>query len=104
LTERNHSSKKQVGLRKTTVQTPRTDAARLSQEEERVVRMLHGLSEPDDYQLTFAKTSDEEVNARLKLLEATLLADYHGKGPLAQAVSPMDKIDSHLAKLDKRGK
>jgi len=63
--------------------------------------MVHGLSEGDDYELKFVDSADEEVNARLKLMEAVLLAQMHQKGPMTveRAMTPREKILSHLKTL-----
>lgn len=72
---------------KTTTRTATTTET-LTVEEERIVRMLKGLSEPDDAPLSFVKTADAEVNARLARMEAELLAHMHGQGPLAARKAP----------------
>jgi hypothetical protein len=94
------SKRLRSGLTTTQTQT-RSRATRLTAEEERVVRMLHGLGEPDDAELAFHKSSDPEVNARLQLIEAALLAEMHGVGPLAEADdSPRAKILERLRALE----
>ena len=85
--------------------TTRTLTETLSHEEEKVVRMLHGLSQPDNSQLQFADVADDEVNARSRRMEAELLAKMHGQGPLADAdsapVTVKEKIMGRLQKLDR---
>ncbi|MCA9565690.1 MAG: hypothetical protein KC561_19465 [Myxococcales bacterium] len=98
-----HGKGIQKGLTTTTTET-RTE--QLTAEEERVVRMLHGMSEPGDAPLTFETSVDPEVNARLKRMEAMLLAEMHGEGPYVEAeepaspVSPKDKILARLQQLE----
>jgi hypothetical protein len=87
------------GLTTTQTQTRRRTET-LTAEEERVVRMLHGLGEPDDGALATKKSSDPEVNAQLQLIEAALLAELHGSGPLAEDDSPRSKILERLRALE----
>ena len=63
--------------------------------------MLHGINEADDTELTFEKSVDPEVNAKLQLIEAALLAEMHGQGPLAETASgPKAKILEHLKRIE----
>jgi len=65
--------------------------------------MIHGLGEEDDAELTFAKSVDPEVNARLQMIEAALLAEMHGVGPLADSTDePKAKILEHLKRLEEQ--
>jgi hypothetical protein len=93
------SKRLRSGLTTTETQTQRRTET-LTAEEERVVRMLHGLGEPDDGTLAQKKSSDPEVNAQLQLLEAALLAELHGTGPLAEDDSPRSKILERLRALE----
>lgn len=45
----------------------------LTPEEEKVLRMLHGLSEDERHQLKFALGADDEVRLRLALMEKYLI-------------------------------
>jgi hypothetical protein len=87
----------------TTSRTAQGTGESLTHEEERVVRMLNGMGESGDSELTFVESSDTEVNARLKLMEAKLLAMMHGQGPFAEtatANSPKQKILNRLKALE----
>ncbi len=61
----------------TTTETQTVEEGRdlnvLSPLEEKVLRMLHGMSEEDAHQLKFALGADDELRARLALLEHTLI-------------------------------
>lgn len=84
-----------------TTTTTETTTEVLQPEEERIIRMLHGMGEPDEAKLTFVETQDEEVNLRLKMLEAALLAQMHGQGPLAEeGGSAKEKILTHLRRIE----
>ena len=95
---------------KTTTETLTTTHAlpltrELSWAEEMVVRTSRGLSEPGETALSFRGDGDEELRARLALMELELLASMHGAGPLAgPAASAYDgvkaKILARLAALD----
>lgn len=86
---------------RTTVTKTETTTEVLQPEEERVIRMLHGLGEADDAELTFVESKDPEVNTRLKMLEAVLMAQMHGQGPLAdESGEAKGKILSHLQRLE----
>ena len=92
---------KKTRLGSTTVTKTETTTKVLQPEEERVIRMLHGLGEPDDAELQFVETKDKEVNTRLKMLEAVLLAQMHGLGPLAdESGEKKEKILTHLRRLE----
>lgn len=58
--------------------------AELTHEEELVVRMSRGLSESGTFQLPMRGRNNAELRARLALIEAGLLAEIHGAGPLAE--------------------
>ena len=64
--------------------------------------MIHGLGEGDDFELTFVHSADPEVAARLKKMEAILLAELQEKGPIAgpRPQSPKEKILSHLKAIE----
>ena len=79
---------------------PDTEAAPLAAEEERVVRMLHGLGEEGDHELEFQKSPDPEVNARLQLMELALLEQMHGEGQTTDPATPKEKILEHLKSLE----
>ncbi|MDX9719615.1 MAG: hypothetical protein RBU37_02630 [Myxococcota bacterium] len=74
---------------KTTTQTTTTRSdnehetalAYLSTDEEKVVRMLHGLGEADDAVLEFALGASEDSRLRLALMEALNLAELQGRAP-----------------------
>ncbi len=95
-----HTKKKFGNVVSTTTQTE-TRTETLTREEELVVRMRHGLSESDDAELTFTESRDDEVKARLRMMEAALMAQMHGEGPLAtDQVEPKDKILAKLKRLE----
>ncbi len=75
----------------------------LTREEELVVRMLRGLGEGPDYPLEFRGRLNPELNARLALIEAVLLAEEHGIGPLAVEAEAVDRAVKDRI-LDKLGK
>ena len=72
--------KKRQGVAVTTTVTQKETEGRsleaLTPLEERVLRMLHGLSESDDHELQFALGADDEQRARLAALEANLLEAF----------------------------
>lgn len=45
----------------------------LTPQEEKVIRMLHGLSEDDAHSLKFALGADDDTRARLAMMEKNLL-------------------------------
>lgn len=74
----NHENKRKVttSVTTTTETQPVSDQRELgvlNPEEERVLRMLHGLSEQDSHELKFALGADEELRTRLALLEHYLM-------------------------------
>lgn len=95
---------------KTTTETITTTHAlpltrELSWAEEMVVRTSRGLSEPGDAVLSFRGDGDEELHARLALMELELLATMHNQGPLAAPSSSAEgsvkaKILERLAALE----
>lgn len=92
--------KKSTGVTVTEAQTT-TRTETMTHEEERVVRMLHGLNEAGDTPLEFAEGQSEEVQARLMRMEAMLMAQMHGKGPLAESGDASKaKILSRLQSLE----
>jgi len=77
----------------------------LTWQEGRVVRMRQGLSEAHEAPLEFHGQDQPETRARLALLEAHLLAEVHGIGPLAEDDTELDhgvknRILDKLARLD----
>jgi len=60
--------------------------------EEKVIRMLHGLSEGDDKVLEYAVGASEDARARMALMEAYSIAELDGVCPIAE--------DAPLAVLD----
>ena len=48
----------------------------LTAEEERVLRMRHGLTEPGDHELAFAVGANEEARLQLAMLEKHLLENF----------------------------
>jgi len=83
---------------KTTTHTE-TRTETLTAEEERVVRMVRGLSEAGDAPLEFVASKDAEVNARLKAMEAELMAVMHNQGPLAKGNGTGSAKNDILARL-----
>ena len=71
----------------------RRETTVLTREEELVVRMRKGLSEEGDFALEFRGAGNEEVSARLGLIEATLLAEMFDAGPLA---APRTTVDTEM--------
>jgi type II secretory pathway predicted ATPase ExeA len=78
-----HSNKRQKST--SVVTTTETEVARepqdlevLTAEEEKVLRMLHGMSEEDSHELKFALGADEELRHRLTLLEHYLMELFKG--------------------------
>lgn len=51
----------------------------LTTEEEKVLRMLHGLSEDDKHRLKFALGADEELQLRLAMMEKYLVELFQGE-------------------------
>jgi hypothetical protein len=90
----------------TTTRTATHGTPELSAEEERVVRIQHGLGAEAELVLPRKVSSDPEVNARLMMIEAALLAEMHGRGPLVesddngQPQSPKEKILNHLRQIE----
>lgn len=88
-----------------TLTTTRPGARELTHEEEMVVRMRHGLSEGPDAPLP-GRVLTAETRARLALMEASLLAEMHETGPLANTPEPQVQVDGDLKAriLDKLSK
>lgn len=63
----------------------RAGAGPLTRDEELVVRMRRGLGEPGDFALEQRGVEHDETRARLAMMEAALLAEMHGTGPLTEA-------------------
>jgi hypothetical protein len=87
-------------------QQPRTavvevspDLAALTPTEEKVIRMLHGLSEPDDAPLEFGIGASPDTMLNLALVEANNIVQLDGQVPVSaeHAVSARDAIDRLLA-------
>ena len=57
--------------------------ATLSSEEEKVIRMLQGFSEPDDKVLEYAVGASEDARYRMALMEVHNIADLNGDVPIA---------------------
>lgn len=75
--------------------TTRTLTRELTWSEEMVVRMARGLSEDGAFALE-RRTSDPELLARLGVLEAQLLAEMHGAGPLAESTQPPNDVKARI--------
>lgn len=56
----------------------------LSPQEEKVIRMVHGLSEADSTPLEFAVGASAETLAKLSMMEANNILALEGEVPLAQ--------------------
>lgn len=56
------------------------DLGVLTPQEEKVLRMLHGLTEEDHHELKFALGADDETRARLAMMEHYLIELFKG-GP-----------------------
>ncbi len=65
----------------------------LTPEEEKVVRMRHGLAEDDDHELKFGLGANEEVLAKLANLEKFLVAKFTATDKL-EGVFDGDHVDS----------
>lgn len=89
----------------TTTTTTRTLTERvtrqLTRDEELVMRMRHGLSEGPDHVLEFRGASHPETAAQLALIEACLLEEMYGAGPLATSASVDTELKGRI--LDKLG-
>jgi hypothetical protein len=78
----------------------------LTREEELVVRMSRGLGEGGSFALPMRSGSVGDLRARLALIEAGLLAEVHGAGPLAEQLGVQvdadmkAKILARLSQLD----
>lgn len=69
MTDEKRNQSRQV----TETTAPETSLDVLTPEEEKVLRMRNGLSEPDDHALSFALGASEETKARLALMEKYLI-------------------------------
>lgn len=67
-----------------------TNLSTLTPEEEKVIRMRHGLSEDDSRVLEFAVGASQDAKMRLALMEACNIADLDGEVPLAATCSNED--------------
>jgi len=91
-------------VRERTYTVPSSPGRELTPEEEMVVRMRQGLSEGHDHMLPQRGQTNAETRAKLALIEATLLEDLYGRGPLAEAAGvdvDQDLKARILAKLSK---
>ena len=71
----------------------------LMPEEEKALRMLHGLSEPDDHALQFALGANEDTAAKLALMEKHLL-DAFGWGELETFQVDEEHLDAKAKIID----
>ena len=90
------NSKARMGAALHTTLSERKPAERLTPLEERVIRMLHGLSEDSDAPLVFAEGASIDTNHRLALMEANNLDYLHDQAP--DPLSPKQKIIQKLSK------
>ena len=81
------------------VTTTETEQARepkpaeaLTPEEEKVVRMLHGMSEEGSYELKFALGADEELRHRLGLLEHYLMQLFEAEEMDEELLARIDAL------------
>ena len=74
--------------------------ASLNPEEEKVIRMLHGLSEPDEARLEFAVGANEETKLKLALIEAHNIVQLDQQIP-ANCEHP-ELVESTIKKLNQR--
>lgn len=74
-----------------TTTTVRTQTQRLSDTEERVVRMRKGIVAPDDMVLE-RKTTDPELLAKLRDIEAKLFLDAGQLSPLSKKQRIIDSL------------
>lgn len=80
--------KKQASQSSTTV-IERDDLAILTPEEEKVLRMAHGLTEDDDHALSFAVGASEETCLKLALIEKELMMAFQ------KAAGPDLQLEEH---------
>lgn len=80
--------KKQRSLAPTTVVEP-GDLKTLTPEEEKVLRMAHGLTEPDSHMLSFALGADHETRLKLALMEKELMMAFQ------KSASPQLNLEDH---------
>lgn len=80
--------KKHRSLAPTTVVEP-GDLKTLSPEEEKVLRMAHGLTEADSHTLSFALGADHETRLKLALMEKELLEAFQ------RAPAPDLQLEEH---------
>ncbi|RVU43639.1 hypothetical protein EA187_12495 [Lujinxingia sediminis] len=83
----NPTNKQQSGSVVTTTETSRSKSDTrldvLSPQEEKVLRMLHGLGEEDTHELKFALGADEETRLKLAMMERELHEALAPNGPIA---------------------
>lgn len=68
-----------VTTTQTQQETVAPDLDVLTPQEEKVLRMLHGLSEENKYELKFALGADEELQLRLAKMEKYLVELFQGE-------------------------
>lgn len=68
----------------------------LTPQEEKVLRMIHGLSEPGTHVLKFGLGASEETRLQLAALEMFLVQNMRGPKAVAQASSPLlnERLDA----------
>jgi hypothetical protein len=76
----------------------RADLDVLTPEEEKVVRMRHGLAEDEDHELKYGLGADEEVMAKLANLEK-FLVDKFARTEKLEGVFDGDHVDSEAKRM-----
>ena len=95
-----HAKATRTQVRTETTRRAHTDAhttndaglSTLTPLEEKVIRMLHGLSEDDSKALEFAVGASEDARMRLALMEAYNVAELDGSVPLDRAAPSSDAV------------
>lgn len=98
MSNRDERDKRSLGTT-TTEQAQENDGASLealTPREEKVLRMLHGMSEDDSRKLQFALGADEETRMKLAMIEDQLLAFISGEDDGEDPVSPAELLASWL--------
>lgn len=81
MTKHNKGRKTQTRVEVETQREQRVGMPTLTPDEEKVVRMLHGLSEADDHPLEYAVGASEDSKLRLAVMEAQNIAVLDGDVP-----------------------
>jgi len=74
----------------------------LTPQEEKVIRMLHGLSEDDTRALEFAVGASKDARQRLALMEAYNIAELEGNIPLDSNATSKAALDGIVEQFQGR--